>query len=146
MDEPAGGDADAVDESKLLVVEACMCCNTSLYCDCPACLGCSGNNGCLCCEFECCCKPDTKALCCGCCACKCVKVDTCCHGQQQCCCVVNSCAFPTNAETPCICALCFLVCYPKFKCCTTQGVLTGTDLTVASGGGPAAPEAHEMVR
>ena len=146
MDTPAGGDVDAVDESKTLVWNACGCCNTSLYFDCPACIGCSGNNGCLCCEFECCCKADTKALCCGCCACKCVKLDSCCHGQQQCFCCVDSCSFPTNAETPFIIALCFLVCYPKFKCCVTQGILTGNDLTVAADGGPSVPEALEMVR
>ena len=145
-DVPAGGDADAVDESKLMILHGCCCCNSSLYLDCPACLGCSGNFGLCCLECETCCKPDTKPLCCACIGCKCTKCESLCHGQEQCCCIVESCAFPTTAEVPALIACCFVVCYPKCTCCATQGVVTGTDLTVASSGAPSSPDVCEMAR
>merc|ERR1719401_2864171 len=58
-------------------------------------------------------------LCLGCCRIGCVPATTCVKSQMQCCCCVESVAFPPDSEVPCMCAHCGLACYPKVACCST---------------------------
>ncbi|KAJ1452469.1 hypothetical protein M885DRAFT_526794 [Pelagophyceae sp. CCMP2097] len=125
---------DALDESKICVVNGCCCCIAGLLCD-ASCWGCMGKSECLCCVQEVCCKANTSPLCCttqegeccqlglGCCSIALKSPTTCCKGQDQVCCVVSMCAFPTDDEVPMTCAVYGLMCLPKCGCCVKLGDL-----------------------
>ena len=126
---------DAVDENELIIIDACCCCNDTLYCQ-SDCIGCSGESEFLCYKEKCCCKPgvdiytccpakdDDKMLCqlgLICVACGFKVPSTCCKFQQHLCCLVSNGAFPTDPEVPCMCASLGLTCYPKCGCCMKVG-------------------------
>lgn len=117
---------DALDESKLILCAGCICCNTSLYPQFPACCGCSGKLEILCCLFEYCLKPATKPLKCFICNLEFKKKPSVLlKTQTQCLFCVESCALPPDKEVPATLAYLGVACYPKFGICKTQGELTG---------------------
>ena len=101
--------------SDLILINGCLCCNLSLYADCPECIGASCKGELLCCVQRACLKfgvpPLTccesfvdKEVCCqiGLCCCaigvKCPS--TCIKHQGQCCCIVENVAIPCDSEIP----------------------------------------------
>ena len=55
-----------VDESDLILINGCLCCNLSLYADCPECIGASCKGELLCCVQRFCFKFGVPPLtCCG---------------------------------------------------------------------------------
>lgn len=120
-----------MDTSDMLVFSACCCCNAVIWQDFPAFVGCSGVSECLCIREEFCCKAATEPMPCvvgpaegflvkigaPCCSCG-LKVPTIClKGKGQCCCFVNNAAIPPDADTPLMCAVYGLVCFPVQGCC-----------------------------
>ena len=104
-----------VDESDLILINGCLCCNLSLYADCPECIGASCKGELLCCvqrfcfkagmpPLTCCESFVDKEVCCqiGLCCCaigvKCPS--TCIKHQGQCCCIVENVAIPCDSEIP----------------------------------------------
>ena len=72
-----------------------------------------------------------------CCAVSLVKPTTCLKSQGKICCVVQSCAFPTDKEIPMTCAFAGIACKPKMGICVK--------LSECRGGAPSAPDApHSM--
>ncbi|KAJ1455875.1 hypothetical protein M885DRAFT_518740 [Pelagophyceae sp. CCMP2097] len=140
---------DALDESKICVVNGFCCCLVGLLCD-PSCIGCMGKSECLCLTHEVCLKANTKPLLCdtppgdicqvglGLCSVGLKKPTTCCKGQEQLCCVVEMAAFPTDNDVPATCALYGLMCFPKVGCCVKLGDLKKAK--IAQGGAPEAPD------
>lgn len=109
---------DAINEAKLILVNGCICCNSSLYPEFPDCIGCSGKSELLCCVEQLCCKMGTPPLLCdtpeghccqlgcGCCSWGMKSPTTCCKGQCHQCCFVSSFALPPDEEVPCTLAFC----------------------------------------
>mmetsp|Transcript_102985 Transcript_102985/g.143446 ORF Transcript_102985/g.143446 Transcript_102985/m.143446 type:complete len:130 (-) Transcript_102985:383-772(-) len=119
------GDDDAINEDEICVCSACCCEYTGCLSGCDM-IGCSGRAGILCLSCECCCKAGAPCLCpLGCCGCKCVDGDSmaCIHSQYQCCCCVDTCAFPCNDDVPCMVAVLGLTCCPVCGCCKTVGAI-----------------------
>ena len=56
---------DSIDESKMILLNGCFCCNTSLLFS--QCCGCAAKVTYCCCEYEACIKIDTPPLRCCCC-------------------------------------------------------------------------------
>merc|ERR1711959_379533 len=133
-------DDDNVDEMDLILVDGCLCCNETLYCEIPECIGCSAKEECCCMSCSWCLKCKTAPICCkpppdhvcqlgiGClgCGCKCNDI-ACCLGQAQLCCCVWNAAYPPTEEVPLTCALLGLACFPSCGCCKKLGDLTGYD-------------------
>ena len=106
-----------------------MCCTiTSLYLVFPECIGCTQEFECICFEAKGVgCKPvknNPKLLCIlqeG--SCNLVPPTTCCKGTTQVFCCDNRCAFPCDADVPCIFNVYgFTCCYKNNctpKCCVT---------------------------
>lgn len=115
---------DSIDESKLMLVHGCCCCNTSLALQ-DSCLGVAVKEAICCIELECCLKVDADPLDCGCCALRCVDATSCIKAQSQVFCLVTSAAFPPDEEVPCTLALFGIACAPSCGCCATLGELTG---------------------
>merc|ERR1711939_269605 len=140
---------DAIDESNLNFCSACFCCNVGLYSEMPACIGCSMEQQFLCCMQRACCKPGTDMICCtapegevcqlglGCFGCgikNCMQPEcSCCMAQSQMCCIVESCAFPTTAEVPCMFGMLGLSCYPQVGCCMKFGELAPITASAQAG-------------
>merc|ERR1711939_1186765 len=103
---------DAIDESTLNFCSACFCCNVGLYSEMPACIGCSMEQ-----QFLCCMQPECS----------------CCAAQSQVCCIVESCAFPTTAEVPCMFGMLGLSCYPQVGCCMKFGELAPITASAQAG-------------
>merc|ERR1719305_257594 len=55
---------DNVDENKIMVCDACLCCYNGILCE--DCIGCSAKQECICCVHMCCCKAGAPAHCCHC--------------------------------------------------------------------------------
>lgn len=109
--------------TRIQVFDGCICCNTSLYTDIPACIGCSSELKFLCLECNACCKMGAPLMLCLCCELKCGAMDVLWKSQAQACCLVESCACPPGGEVPMMFGKCFIVCYPKFGVCKPQGEL-----------------------
>jgi hypothetical protein len=133
-----------IDTKDLVLCDAFFCCNTALYTS-SECVGCSGKSQLCCIQSENCFKlggnlgcgcngqPDDICVCrCFCCSYGIVTPKTFCLGQQHCCCLVSSNAFPTTEDVPIMCTLCpGLVICPKVGCCMTIGDIKGSN----TGGG-----------
>merc|ERR1712066_463303 len=74
-----------------------------------------------------CWKPGADMLCLGCLACRCIAPTVCLKSENQCCCTVAAVAIPCDDEVPCMCACCFLDCYPKFGCCQNIAAIQEKD-------------------
>ncbi len=122
-----------LNQDNMHVLSGCCCFNTLISLNCCEFLGCSGVSECLCIKEEFCCKPShpcmpcilfcSEGFCCrlGMCCCNIgIKLpDHCCKSQSQFCCITTNASLPNDEDTPCIVAMCGLVCYPKCGCCTT---------------------------
>ncbi|CAH0363890.1 unnamed protein product [Pelagomonas calceolata] len=110
-----GGWVQVVNESSLILINGCLCCNASLYADFPECCGASCKGELCCCVKRCCFKAGVppltccesfvdKEVCCQCglccCALGCKCPSTCIKHQGQCCCVVNNIACPRRRGGP----------------------------------------------
>jgi len=124
---------DNIDEKNLVLCNACLCCNTSLFLDMPDLIGCSGEGKCLCIHDAFCCKPGTDPYKIGlstdagdhpdgniceialyCCKLGLNKPFICCQGQNHCFCLVGNAALPPTDEVPLFCSLCTVACFPTF--------------------------------
>lgn len=127
-------EAGAVNPDDLFVIAMCCCGVSSLYCNCPDCLGCYTTSVCCCQENQSkCCKPHDnpdKICICNSTDCNCIYVTTCCKQTSQCCCCDNRTAFPCDDDVPCgLAALGLVCCFNwgcKCACCSTIGDLRGT--------------------
>lgn len=132
-----------INQDKLILCNACLCCNTSLFLEPQEMIGCSGEREFLCCHDAFCCKPGGTAYGIGmvpdatkrddredfcnlalhCCQCGLNKPSTCCLAKSHCFCLVSSAAFPTTKDVPMFCSLFTVACYPQFGVFKTQGEL-----------------------
>lgn len=112
--------ANYIQESNLIVFDACCCFNTYLYTEFPQCLGVACTAEVLCCDMACCLKPNTSRLACLCCEGRCQRIDRLCKGQVHACCVVESCTCPPGDGEPIMFAKLFVVCYPNIGICMPQ--------------------------
>ena len=116
-----------------------MCCLVGmLYLVFPQCIGCHQEAECCCFEQKMIgCKPvkGNDKLCCICTdgSCNCIPPTTCMKGTSQCFCCDVRCAFPCDADVPCIMNVCGLTCCYSWnvvcKCCAPI-----KDIVAAKGG------------
>lgn len=120
-----------IDTSEMNVFSGCCCCNSVLYLDVPACVGCSGVSECLCIREEFCVKAGTDPMPCvvgaaegficklgaPCCSIALKVPDLLLKAKSQCCCFVGNAAIPPDQDTPMMCAVYGLVCLPVQGCC-----------------------------
>ena len=124
---------DTINRGDLLLFGGLVCCNTTVYPKVPECIGYSGFYECLCLNGNLCAKAGTSAYPLGFnqaspyiaqfqCICAQFgimnKFTTCCKSQNQCCCVVQQCAFPPDGDVPITLAMLFVALYPKLGVCT----------------------------
>merc|ERR1712204_40537 len=124
-----GAPKDAIDETQVVVSDACCCFYEGFTCEaCP--IGCACSETLCCCSCEFCCKPmaegEEKPMCI-CCGCRPESPSTCIKSEAQLFCCVGGCAFPPDAEVPCMIATCCIVCYPSFACCGKLGDINNPD-------------------
>mmetsp|Transcript_28142 Transcript_28142/g.87073 ORF Transcript_28142/g.87073 Transcript_28142/m.87073 type:complete len:171 (+) Transcript_28142:305-817(+) len=150
-----GGPHDVVDESDLILITGCMCCNVALYPEIPDCIGCSGKSELCCLVGRICLKADTSPLtCCDvydsevciqigliCCAIGCKCPTTLWKNQSQLFCFAISGACPPDHEIPCTCAFCFLALCPTCGICVRMRTKIHRGHKKGWGGGPVAPDA-----
>jgi len=130
--------ADNIKEDDLILCNACLCCNTSLFFTMPDLIGCSGSRECLCLHDAFCIKSGTDPYGIGmvdgedgdicnlalyCCKCGLNSPRTCCKSQGQCLCLVSAAALPPTEDIPMFCSLFTIACYPSFGVFKTQGEL-----------------------
>lgn len=120
-----------INTNDMLLFGGLCCCNTVLYLDFPALVGCSGVSECLCIREEFCLRPGGAPM-------PCVigpadgflfKIGIPCwsiglkiptlllKSKAQCCCFVGNVAFPPDKDTPLLFALYGLVLFPVLGCC-----------------------------
>jgi len=111
---------EAPNPEELTPFASCCCVITSCYCSLPKCLGVysKGLFTCLQVEVLCCKTPiDDGSLClCTKSEIECVKPEVCCKLTHQQFCCVQSCAFPCDAEVPCMMTLLGVTCVRDYKC------------------------------
>eukprot|EP00632_Arachnochrysis_sp_CCMP2950_P013822 CAMPEP_0185690914 /NCGR_PEP_ID=MMETSP1164-20130828/1444_1 /TAXON_ID=1104430 /ORGANISM="Chrysoreinhardia sp, Strain CCMP2950" /LENGTH=161 /DNA_ID=CAMNT_0028357529 /DNA_START=62 /DNA_END=547 /DNA_ORIENTATION=- len=126
----SGRAVDPIDEADIILVFGCCCCNQGFICE--KCLGIACEQACCCIEHYCCLKPGARLMLCGCgggdgkvcqlglgcCAIGLVcPPQTIIKNQQQCLCLVGSCAIPPSNDIPATVACYGLSLYPKCGCC-----------------------------
>ena len=144
---------DVVDETELILIQACVCCSLAAYPKFPHCLGCSFKEEACCFLCQGCCKCGHPSLNCTafgeaaciqvgvpCCAFGCKSPTTCCKSQCQLCFLVASCAFPPDDEIPGACAVLCLSLWPKFGCCVRLRNYTVKGSFLSSSGAPPVPD------
>jgi hypothetical protein len=121
----------AIDTSDMAVFSACFCCNTVLWTDFPAFVGCAGLSECLCIKEEFCLKQNTEPMPCvlgvaegficqigaPCCSCGLKNPDILLKSKGQCCCFIGNAALPLDEDTPPMCAIYGLTLFPIQGCC-----------------------------
>uniref|UniRef100_A0A7S3MBB3 Uncharacterized protein n=1 Tax=Spumella elongata TaxID=89044 RepID=A0A7S3MBB3_9STRA len=128
-----------IDTSDMLVFGACCCCNSVIWTDFPAFVGCSGTQECLCIEEKFCIKQGVDPWPCitgtaegyickigaPCCTCGIKQPTILVKGKGQCCCFINNVALPPDEDTPLMFAVYGLACLPKVGCCLKLSELRG---------------------
>ena len=120
-----------IDTSDMPVFGACFCCNSVLYLDFPAFVGCSGISDCLCIHEEFCLKQGAEPmpwvlgtaegfwcqLGAPCCSFGLKDITVLLKSKAHCCCMISNAAFPLDKDTPAMCAVYGLMCFPVQGCC-----------------------------
>lgn len=119
-----GGD---LPDSKLRVVDGCLCCNTSLFLEVPECLGCSGECELLFCKGSCCCRPNTSQQRFICFDVRKKSNELKVKVRKHVFCCVADCALPPRV-VPCTLAKFGIAVYPRVGCCLTLAQLSMTRL------------------
>eukprot|EP00635_Sarcinochrysidales_sp_CCMP3193_P013073 CAMPEP_0118894052 /NCGR_PEP_ID=MMETSP1166-20130328/3002_1 /TAXON_ID=1104430 /ORGANISM="Chrysoreinhardia sp, Strain CCMP3193" /LENGTH=152 /DNA_ID=CAMNT_0006832929 /DNA_START=100 /DNA_END=558 /DNA_ORIENTATION=+ len=148
---------EPIDEENVFILFGLCCCNLGFQC--TDCLGVATENTLLCVDHMCCLKLGAEPIWCACsgndrtccrlglgvCGVGLVRPTACCKGQGQICCLVQSCAFPTDREIPTTLAFMGLTCAPYCGCCPRLNAVRQHQNT-HGGGAPTAPESLTIER